>query len=141
MLLAFSLAGCGGAGSSTPGMPCPAITVPQPIPPPTLIAPAPASTGVPASGLTIVISAQATIDEQIRLLGADGSNIVAGPLTASPTADHPQAVSAAVPALSPHTQYAVYVFGTTPVTPATGCVPAHGGPYQLQTLFGTFTTQ
>lgn len=139
-LLAISLAGCAGAGSSSSGMPCPAITAPF-APPPALLAPAPGSTAVPASGLTIVISAQMSADERVRLLGTDNSNIIAGPFTPAPTTDHPQAVSAAVPPLSPHTLYTLSLFGTTPVTPATACFPAGGGPYQLQVAGGTFTTQ
>jgi hypothetical protein len=140
MLIALALAGCAGAGSSS-REPCPVYFFPPPITLPALIAPAPGATAVPASGLTVQISAQATPDERVRLLGSDNSNVVAGPFTGSATADQPQAVSAAVPPLSPHTQYTVYVFGTTPVIPASGCFPQRGGPYQVQVLGGTFTTQ
>lgn len=139
-LLAISLAGCAGSGSSGPGIVCPAITGLF-VPPPTLIAPAPGSTAVPASGLTIVISAQMSADEHVRLVGTDNSTITAGPFTPAPTTDHPQAVSAAVPPLSPHTLYTLNAFGTTPVTPATACFPSGGGPYQLQVVGGSFTTQ
>jgi hypothetical protein len=140
MLVAISLAGCAGTGSSTSGVPCPAIAVPV-FPLPVMIAPAPGSTAVPASGSAIVISAQMSADERIRLLGTDNSVVISGPFAPAPTVDRPQAVSAAVPPLSPHTLYTLNVFGTTPVTPATACFPAGGGPYQLQVVGGTFTTQ
>lgn len=135
LVLMCALASC---SKAAPLCTLPPIAV-TPIAPRVLIAPAPGATSVPGSaGLTIQISRQDTPDERLRVQGDDGSDVISGPLTAAPTAQDPNAVSAVVPALSPHTRYVVFAIGTTPVV-SSACGNS-GGPYQVS-VFGSFTTQ
>lgn len=136
LVLVVALDGCAKAVPLCTAIPF----VAMPIPVPTLVAPAPGATSVPAAaGLTIQISEQGTPDERIRVLGDDGSDVSSVPLTAAPTAQYANAVSAAVPALSTHTRYAVSVTGTTPVV-SSACGQS-GGPYRVVVTGGSFTTQ
>jgi hypothetical protein len=136
LVLVATLAGC---TKAPPLCILPPVAV-TPIALPTLIAPAPGATSVPAAaGLTIQISRQDTPDELIHVHGDDGSDIISGPLAAAPTAQFPNAVSATVPALNAHTRYSISVLGTTPVL-SSACGHS-GGPYQVSIFGGTFTTQ
>jgi hypothetical protein len=132
LLACSALAACSGAGNTTPCGPI-AVTA---VPPPSLIAPARGSTGVPTTVGDVAISYNPP-SGALHLVAQDtGAVIFGGPLVGATGSVNlgPGAVVSAVPTLAPHTTYTVFVDAVIPQVPCFG-----GGPttYNL----GTFTTQ
>jgi hypothetical protein len=135
-----TLAGCGGAGSTSGsgtapqppggiGIACPTIALNGPA----LLLPAPGSTGVPVTLAVLTFAHIVVIPDIITgnatLSGSDGSTLRSGPLT--PSSDL-STTTASIAGLHPHTTYTVSVSGN---------LNERGCMFPFSANDGSFTTQ
>jgi hypothetical protein len=103
-----------------------------------MLSPAPGSTGVPTSGVSVTISYDPP-NGALRLVAqGTGAVVAGGPFTPAPTTGNAIAVASALPALAAHTTYDVFV--DADYGPPSPCVlGARSGPMSFSE--GTLTTQ
>lgn len=112
--------------------------------PPSMISPAPGTTGLPTSGVTVEITYQPS-NATLRVVAQDtGATLFGAPFTAAtppPGSTPPPSfgpVVSALPALAPHTTYDVFVDAVFP--PAPKCTSGgNSGPASYRV--GTLSTQ
>jgi hypothetical protein len=128
VLLAASLAACGGAHTVNNFITCPTIS----LQPPTLVNPAPNATNVPDAidGIEVEYSGDiSSWSTPVLTPSGGGSNVDGGPFTIVPTPG-PILYSSKIPTLKSATTYSVVL--TT---------PASGGFCSQNDTLGSFTTQ